>query len=89
MTNESSIPNRFSGAVFGGGEDGELRAYEALEAHKAALLVGTKVRVYRGRQAGMEGTVEDSGVTTPHYSVCVRDSDGMRWTVEAMRLELA
>jgi len=86
-TNVDKSTNRFSRLAFGGGEEGERLAHQALLAHEALLVPGTKVRVYRGNPEGMVGTIEGEA---PGRSVYVRsdENDGLRWAIETRNLEL-
>lgn len=52
---EWKASSHFSRERFGGGEEGERGAHEALLAHERRLTPGTVVRVYRGRQEGLTG----------------------------------
>jgi hypothetical protein len=75
--------NRYSSAAFGGGEQGELRAYEALVAHEATLVVGAQVQAYRRSTA--KGTIVG---TDGAHKVVVEESDGFRVIVDTRDLEL-
>lgn len=77
--------NRFSRLAFGGGEAGERAANEALVAHEARLVPGTRVRVYRGQPEGMVGVIvgERGG---RRYAVDA--GDGLGWEIESRNLEV-
>jgi len=76
--------NRYSSAAFGGGgEQGELRAYEALVAHEATLVIGAQVQAYRRSTA--KGTIVG---TDGAHKVVVEESDGFRIIVDTRDLEL-
>lgn len=79
----SKIDNRFSRTHFGGDE---AAADRALELHEAKLEPGTQVRVYRGYNIGLIGTIAPGHA--PGRRVYMRDPDGLRWEIETRDLEL-
>ena len=78
------VPSRFSRDAFSGDEGA---ASAALTAHEAALLPGSRVRVYRGQQTGLVGVVEDRQAPGSRC-VAVRDADGLGWSIESRNLEV-
>jgi hypothetical protein len=80
------VPCKFSRDAFGGGDEGEMAAARALEAHEKGLRDGVAVRVYRGRGwvVGRTGIVDGE----PQGRVyTVKLDDGMRVEVESRNLE--
>lgn len=78
--------NRFSRDNFGGGDEGEVLAHQALTAHESTLTPGTRVRVVGGRQDGMVCTVIGNG---PGRTVRAEDEHGLTWTIETRDVEVA
>jgi hypothetical protein len=72
--------NRYSAAQFNGSE---LDALRALEAHESTLIIGSRVRAYRGSDVSGYITGYDGG---RRYEII--DDDGVMWFVESSRLEL-
>ena len=85
-TSDHKTTNRYSRDAFGGGEHGEDLANEALFAHEATLVVGVRVRAYRG--AELTGVIVELEPGFGGRSVVVRDGDGLRRVVETRNLEL-
>lgn len=54
--------------------------------HESHLVPGTRVRLIRGQQAGMIGTVVDGYAGSRR--VYVETDDGLRWAVEIVNLEI-
>ena|ERR1700677_4681717 len=84
MSEIRKLTSRFHRDHFGGGETGERKAYEALLAHETKLRPGVRVRVYRGRQAGLVGTITGRH----HRGYGLDTGDGLHWEVESRNLEV-
>lgn len=67
--------------------DEEIALHAARQAHLSDLIPGVRVRMTRGRTAGLEGDVIGSDPDNA-TRITVRDDDGIRWSCEPAHLEI-